>query len=148
MTTQTTLTADATREIRTLHDFFEAWFRGEPAREAFGRPVETLAPSFRMVRPDGTELGRKAVVDGIRAGYASETGDPPFEIVIRDPRVRWASDDRCQVRYEEWQRSAGEWRGRRSTASFARDESAPAGVVWVDLHETWIEDGEPPRGEE
>ena len=143
-----TLTAAARREIEALHDFFEAWFRGDLDREAFGRPTETLAPSFRLVRPDGTELPRAAVVDGIRAGHASETDDPPFEIAIRDPRVRWASDDRCLVRYEEWQRSVGEWRGRRSTASFARDHSAPAGVVWQDLHETWIEDGAPPRPDE
>ncbi|ERH11586.1 MAG: hypothetical protein J07HB67_00594 [halophilic archaeon J07HB67] len=147
MTAETTLAAAARREIEALHDFFGAWFRGDLDHEAFGRPVETLGPSFRMVRPDGRELAREAVIDGVRSGHASEPDDPPFEILVRDQRVQWTSDDRCLVRYEEWQRSAGRWRGRRSTAAFVRDRSAPAGVVWSDLHETWIDGEDPPNPE-
>lgn len=137
-----TVADDARREVRELHDFFAAWFRGDREPEAFDRVEGALAPTFRLVRPDGTETDRETVLDGVRA--ARETEASSFRIAVRDLRVRRRLDDGCLVTYEEWQRRDGAWDGRRSTALLAREPSAPAGVVWIDLQETRTDGDEPP----
>ena len=101
-----------------------------------------------MVPPDGSETTREPVLDSIRASRGGDAdSEPPFRIEIRDLRALTTTDDYCQLTYEEWQRRDGEWSGRRSTALFRRDETAPNGVVWVDLHETWIEGRDEPPTE-
>lgn len=135
------LSDDAVTEVRDLHEFFQSWFRGEADCEAFDHPTESLAGDFRMVSPDGTESARETVLDGIESARNSETeSDPPFVIEIRNPTVRHETDGHCQVRYEEWQRRGENWNARLSTALFRRDDDAPNGVVWVDLHETWLDE--------
>ena len=132
------LAENARSEVTELHDFFEAWYRDEADEGRFAHPRASLAPSFRMVAPDGTERDRTAVLDAVRSGRGSETGrDPSFTIEIRNLRTLRTTGDYCQVTYEEWQRRE-EWRGRRSTALFERGD-APNGVVWLDLHETTLD---------
>ncbi|MFB6193580.1 MAG: hypothetical protein ABEI75_00820 [Halobaculum sp.] len=127
------LADDARREIRELHDFFGAWYRDET--DAFDHPAASLAPSFRMVAPDGSERDRGTVLEAIREGRGSETGrDPPFVIEIRNLRTLRTMGDYCQLTYEEWQRRET-WDARRSTALFERGDG-PNDVVWIDLHET------------
>lgn len=139
-TTDVTLTDDTRRAVRELHDFFAEWFRGERNPSSFERVTGALGPSFRLVRPDGTETDRAAVVDGVRAARGTEPAS--FRIRVQDVRIRWSVDDHCLVTYEEWQRRDDAWEGRRSTALVSREPSAAAGVVWVDLQETWT-DGVP-----
>lgn len=146
-----TLESDAEREVRELHEFFESWFRGELDADEFEHPRESLAAEFRMVPPEGNETARDPVLDSIEAGYDSAPSEraadeeSPFVIEVHDVRTLRTLDDHCQMTYEEWQRRDGEWAGRRSTALFRREESAPNGVVWVDLHETWIEGRDRPE---
>lgn len=137
-----TVADDTRREVRELHEFFAAWFRGDREQERFDRVAGALAPTFRLVRPDGTETDREAVLEGVRAARGTEA--PSFRIDVRDLRVRRRLDDHCLVTYEEWQHRDGAWDGRRSTALLARESSAPAGVVWLDLQETRTDGDEPP----
>ncbi|MEZ3114569.1 DUF4440 domain-containing protein [Halobaculum sp. MBLA0147] len=150
MTAAEDLAADATREVVRLHEWFQAWFRGEVPASEFGRVAAALQPTFRMVTPEGVERDREAVLDGVRAGHGEDAdGEPPFVIRVRDTRVRHATSDHCLVTYEEWQRRDGAWTGRRSTALFASEPSAPEGVGWRDLQETWIEErDEPPTADD
>lgn len=132
------LAENARREVRELHDFFEAWYRGEAEQSAFGHPEGSLAPSFRMVAPDGSELGRESVLEMVREGRESEVGrEPPFTIEIRNLRTLRTMGEFCQLTYEEWQRR-DTWDARRSTALFERGDG-PNDVVWIDLHETRLD---------
>ncbi|MFC5367898.1 DUF4440 domain-containing protein [Salinirubrum litoreum] len=135
-------------EIERLHDRFVAWFTATADEDSFADIADALASDFEMVTPDGNRVGREAVLDSIRAQYGRD--DPgTFDIEIRNVDLRHATDDHATVRYEEWQETGGETRsdettagettGRVSTVLFSVDSSATGDLLWVDVHETWLE---------
>jgi hypothetical protein len=126
------------REIESLHEFFVDWYTGQRAAERNDRLERALAADFEMVQPDGDRRPYADVVAGIREQYASrEPGT--FDIQIRNVETRERVDNHALVRYEEWQETPTDTTGRLSTALFEGDSDAPGGVVWLDLHETWLE---------
>lgn len=132
-------TASACRdEIEALHEFFVRWYTETISEDAIDRLETSLAPGFEMVSPDGSRLDRGAVLEWIGDSYGRD--DPgAFEIEIRSVELIADLDDHATVRYEEWQETPAETTGRISTALFCENEAAPGGVVWVDLHETWLD---------
>ncbi len=127
------------REIESLHAFFVGWYTGTAEKGPDNRVERALASDFEMVTPDGARKEYAAVVDGIRENYgAYEPG--AFEIEIRNVETRYAQDGCRGVRYEEWQETPSEETGRLSTVLFEAAADAPGGVVWRDLHETWLTD--------
>lgn len=132
------LAEDARREVRELHEYFAAWYRGEREPDSFDRVEAVLSPEFRMVTPAGEEHDRGTVVESVRGNRGTETG-AEFEIQIRNLRTLRTMGEYCQVTYEEWQ-CRESWDARRSTALFHRDD-APNDVVWIDLHETGLDTG-------
>ncbi|MFC7097369.1 DUF4440 domain-containing protein [Halobaculum marinum] len=132
-------TSDACRaEIERLHDCFVAWFTGHATDDEFGAVADALHPAFEMVTPDGARRDRAAVLDSIRGGHG-RTDPGSFDIDIRNVEVVHTVDDRATVRYEEWQETPDGTTGRVSTALLREAADAPGGLVWLDLHETWIE---------
>nr|WP_235019647.1 DUF4440 domain-containing protein [Natrialba sp. INN-245] len=127
-------------EIEALHEFFVDWYSGALDRDAFTRLERTLAPDFELVTPDGNRRDRAAVVSGIREDYGRDD-EGTFSIDIRNVEVVEQMDGFAVVRYEEFQETTDGTTGRISTALFRDDPSAPGGVVWVDLHDTWLDDG-------
>jgi len=131
------------REVETLHEFFVDWYTGAVGRDAYDRVERALASEFEMVTPAGDRRGYADVVDGIRDGYAGrEPGT--FGIEIRNVQSRYSGDGQRLLRYEEWQETPDERTGRLSTVLFAREPGTPGGVVWLDLHETWLDAPAPP----
>ena len=126
-------------EVQQLHRFFEEWFRGElpPTGEAFLRISDVLAEDFEIISPGGEHRSRTAVVDGLREAHGSQR-DEPFRIWIEKARGRRVAEGLHVVTYEEWQETAGEQRGRLSTAVFRRRPGTPNGVEWVHVHEVWL----------
>jgi hypothetical protein len=127
-------------EIERLHDRFVAWFTGTAEEDAFADIADALGPDFEMVTPAGDRVSREAVLDSIRAQYGRD--DPgAFDIEIRNVDLRHATDDHATVRYEEWQETDGETTGRVSTVLFRAvpESSAPGDLLWLDVHETWLE---------
>lgn len=130
--------ATCRREIESLHEFFVDWYTGQTAEDSYDRLERALAADFEMVTPDGIRSEYADVVDGIGDGYASrEPGT--FDIEIRNVETRYTVDDHALVRYEEWQETPDGTTGRLSTVLFADDPDAPGDVVWLDLHETWLD---------
>ncbi len=123
------------REVRELHRAFEAWFRGEGPGGAPFRLAEALAPEFHRVGPGGRRGTRATTVDLVARAYASR--GPEFSISIHAFEVHHESPGLCVVSYEEWQRDGSSTSARISTAVFRKEPSAPEGIVWVLLHETW-----------
>ena len=130
-------------EIESLHDFFVDWYAGTMDEDNVERLERALASGFEMVTPDGDRRDRAAVLEGIRGDYARDEPGT-FAIEIRNVELVAARDDHATVRYEEWQTRGDETTGRISTVLFREDAAAPGGVVWLDLHETWL-DGENER---
>jgi protein SCO1/2 len=131
--------ATCAREVEVLHNFFGKWFRAElPSTDAaFARFERVLAEDFSLVGPDGEEVGRHEILERVRSGHGSMRGKG-FEIWIEDVRPRQAPAGHCLMTYQEWQQSDEAVRVRISTVLFRARPSAPNGVEWLHLHETWL----------
>jgi hypothetical protein len=126
----------AKREVVALHEFFVGWFRGELAESAFASCEGAFAPDFRMVTPEGAVHDRAAVVERLRA--ARGRFPPDFSIEVIDPAPIWSADGAVLLEYVEQQYRDRRSTRRRSTALFTSEPSAPRGVYWRHLQETWI----------
>lgn len=128
----------AVAEVRALHAFFAAWFRGLPQETAdFARFEAALAPDFRLIGPDGAVQERDAVIARVRALRASAA--PDFAIEILQPEVVWQGADAVLLEFIERQYRADGDADRRSTGLFTDAPGAPHGVVWRHLQETWVD---------
>lgn len=125
--------------IEDLHDFFVEWYAGAAGPAEFDRMENALAPTFEMVAPDGRRHDRAAVLRMVRESFDRDDPDE-FDIDIRGVSVIREMGAHATVRYEEWQRRGGTETGRVSTVLFREDETAPEGLAWLDLHETWIDE--------
>ena len=123
-------------EVVELHQFFEDWFTGRLADtdQAFERCEQALAKSFVLISPRGVTDTCAQLLPSIRAAHGRR---PEMRIWIEDLACRQLSDTMMLVTYREWQDDAGQVTGRLSSAIMERRESAPRGVVWLHLHETW-----------
>jgi hypothetical protein len=128
----------ARAEIVALHEFFVAWYDGKTAERAdFERFESVMGAGMRMIPPSGVILERESVVAYVRGNRATFDGD--FSIEIADIRPAWETDGAILVTYAEKQDRRGERTARRATALFAESSSAPNGVEWRHLHETWMQ---------
>lgn len=136
---------DCIVEINELHRFFVDWLTGTlPNTDRdFARCAAVLAEDFIIIDPRGEVTARQTLLGQLKAAHGARAGtNPPFAIRIKNPRLLHQWEDHALLSYEEWQDGASGTQGttgRISTALFGRDRSAPTGVVWRHLHETWID---------
>lgn len=130
------------REVVELHRFFGDWFTGRLPLDddAFARVADALAPDFELVSPRGLRDSRSSILDAIHRAHSGRPAD--FSVWVQQVRPRWSTGEVCLVTYEEWQSEPTGARGRVSSALFRAEPSAPLGVQWVHLHETWLPTGE------
>ncbi len=127
----------ATGEVRVLHAIFVDWFRpGDAGVPDFSLVERALAADFRRVAPDGSVADKDAVTTAIRLARGTAPAD--FAIAILGPRPVWQASEAVLLEFVEQQYRAGTTTERRSTALFTPDGSAPRGVVWRHLQETWM----------
>jgi hypothetical protein len=125
-------------EIERLHQCFVEWFTGTAAAAEFDRIDGALGADFEMVTPEGDRRSRDAVLDSIREAHGREERRQ-FDIEIRNVDLRQQAGSTATVRYEEWQDRPAETTARISTALLREADSTPGGLMWLDLHETWLE---------
>ncbi len=132
------LFAQASAEIVDLHRFFVDWFVAARADNVdFGRFEAVMGEGLTMIAPGGQILDRDAVVEHVRSSRA--TCDDGFAISIEDIKPGWRNGDTIVVLYVEAQSRAGKRSRRQSSAVFTTSSSAPNGVEWRHLHETWLQ---------
>jgi hypothetical protein len=124
----------AAREVVALHEFFVAWFRPGPAPD-FRACEGAFHPDFRMVTPEGRMLGRAEIIQGIQASRGRLAASLTIEIL--DIRTLWQEGDAALLAYIEQQYREGRTTRRRSSALLLRAASAPRGILWRHLQETW-----------
>jgi hypothetical protein len=133
-----TLFSKASAEVIDLHRFFVDWFVAARADKAdFSRFETVMGEGFSMIAPSGHILDRDAVVEHVRSSRAS--CDDGFAISIEDIRQGWQDADTIVVFYVEAQLRGGKHSRRQSSAVFTTSSSAPNGVEWRHLHETWLQ---------
>ncbi len=127
-------------EIRDLHQFFQDWFSGAIAQtEAnFARVTTALSEKFTLIAPDGTLAEYATVIGWLRGGYGSR---PNFRLWTDKIVVRHQQGDLALATYEEWQTIDDQENVRLSTTLLRANASAPAGVEWLHVHETWLRRG-------
>ncbi|MFK8023344.1 MAG: DUF4440 domain-containing protein [Ilumatobacter sp.] len=124
---------DAIRtEIIELHRAFEACFAGDGA--GIERVDASLADDHHFVGPDGALVPRAAIIDSLRNVAGAE-----IAIEIRNVVPAWERGSLVCASYEEWQRRPVGQTARRSTVVFERGTSAPGGLRWLSVHETWLD---------
>jgi hypothetical protein len=133
-----TLFARASAEVIDLHRLFVDWFVATRAETVeFSRFECVMGEGFGMIAPDGQVLDRAAVIDHVRSSRA--TCDDGFSISIEDIRAGWQDASTIVVFYVEAQLRGGKHSRRQSSALFTTSSSAPNGVEWRHLHETWLQ---------
>lgn len=138
MTGTPTLFERARAEVVDLHRFFVEWYDAKTAGTAdFDRFERAMGEGFLMIPPDGRILDREAVVGYVRGNRGGFDGD--FAIEIEDVRPGWEAGDVIVVTYVEVQARGGKNSRRQASAVFTRSSSAPNGVEWRHLQETWLQ---------
>ncbi len=128
---ETALSARVTAEIEALHVEFERWMRG--ASNSLGRIEATLLEDFTFISPQGD------VVDGgeLRENLRGAHGTRQIRIRIENAVVRWSGPAGVVATYEEWHDHDDYTTARQATVLFTQDETAPGGLRWRHVHETW-----------
>lgn len=122
-------------EIVELHDFFEDYLKGTIPASEIGRIDSVFAESFAMVAPDGSvsdTKGVKAAISGSHGALGS------MKMRISNAELVADSADLIAARYIEHQDYDGGSNSRRATVVFQVDPSAPNGLKWLTVHETWL----------
>lgn len=133
-----TLFSRAGAEVVGLHRFFVDWFVAARADAVdFSRFEDVMGEGLTMIAPSGQILDRDAVIDHVRSSRA--TCDDGFAISIEDIRPGWQTEGAIVVLYVEAQLRGGKHSRRQSSAVFTTSSSAPNGVEWRHLHETWLQ---------
>jgi len=126
-------------EVIELHQFFQDWFNGElqPADENYARFAGVLRADFIIIDPSGNVTKREPLIAGLRSAHNSRSN---FKIWIEKFQFRHSEGNIAVATYEEWQIIAeGESNARLSSVVFREKADTPNGVVWVHVHETWLE---------
>jgi len=128
-----------TTEIAELHAFFEDWFVGRLPNDhsTFARFADAMGEGFEIVSPAGTAMGRDDLLALLRSAHGS-SAEGALRIWTDNVSVRSLGDGLTLARYEEWQESDGETKGRLSSAVLRAHSSAPGGFLWLSVHETWL----------
>lgn len=130
------LLALAEAEIRARHVFFVDWYRGAGPEDAIETCAASFAPDFRIIWPSGGYMDRTPLLEALAAARRSAGAE--FEIRIDIDHAVQLSDDLCLMTFDEHQQTKDGPNSRRGTAVFSRDATAPNGVLWRHLQETWI----------
>ncbi len=120
-------------EIDELHRFFEAYFLG--TESSIERAEAVFAPEFSFVGASGTESDRDNTLQMIRDGHAHTSN---LTITTSDHRLVLQTADVIVATYIEHHQLSEGINHRLSTVVFVPDPTAPNGLLWKHVHETWI----------
>ncbi len=121
-------------EIRGLHTFFEAWYRGDIPNSdaAFRRVADTLTPTFTLITSSGFAVDRDQLLPMLRSEYGAH---PDLVMSVRHPQLKLRTEEVVLATYEEHGTTGGKTRATLITAVLRRDPAQPNGLAWVHIHE-------------
>mmetsp|Transcript_14727 Transcript_14727/g.58912 ORF Transcript_14727/g.58912 Transcript_14727/m.58912 type:complete len:109 (+) Transcript_14727:375-701(+) len=97
-----------------------------------------------MVDANGRLSERPALLEELRAAHGCWQADAEARIWCDDVRLLQRDRGTALFSYREWQRVAGELRGRQASALFREDVAGtPNRLQWMHVHETWLPHDEP-----
>lgn len=120
-------------EVHDLHELFEAWFRGSATN--LDRVEAILDAEFSFISPRGDVVSREDLLAGLRQAGGSRS----IRIRTGDIKLLWHREGVVLAAYKEWHDHADYSTARQTSALFSLDETAPGGLRWLHVHETWID---------
>lgn len=120
-------------EVIELHDCFEEYITG--TIDSLERAEVALAADFTMVAPSGDTSSRSEVITEIEDAHARL---PSLKMTITHPELLFEDDATLVAAYVENQQYGEGSNRRRATVVFVKDDSAPNGLLWHRIHETWL----------
>lgn len=120
------------REVARLHDAFEDWFGG--ASRSLQSIDDALASDFTFISPRGDLVNRADLLAGLRSAHGSRS----IRIRTENTAVLWRSGDVVMACYQEWHDHDDYTTTRQASVLFALDTTAPGGLRWQHVHETWV----------
>ena len=122
------------KEIRELHSFFKAWYRGtiDDSDESFSRVEDVLAPEFTLITADGYVVARDQLLGLLRSEYATK---PDIEMWVENIQLRLASGDIVLVNYEEHGKAMNRKQSTLITAVLRKNPKQQNGLEWIHIHE-------------
>ena len=124
-------------EIVELHQFFQDWYNNilSASPDNFARCEKVLADDFTIIFPNGDKVLCKPLLEGLRKAHNSRIN---MRIWIEDIQVLYQLGDLILATYEEWQETEGKVTTRVSSVLFKKTPETPNGLLWLHVHETWI----------
>ena len=125
-------------EVVALHVVIADWLAGRvsDSDDAYRRFSEAMAEDFEIISPAGTHTDRDGIVASLRGAHGVQQAS--FSIAIKNIRTRMLRPPLALLTYEEWQTEGDRTTARLSSVLLRDEPSAPGGVTWVHLHETWL----------
>ena len=121
------------REIVELHDFFDGVFNG--TRSDLERLSGVLAEGFSLVGPSGAVMDRAGTIAAIEAAQGARLG---LRVSTEDHALLVEQGGVIVASYVEVHTTDDEQTRRLTTVVFTTDRSAPNGLRWERVHETWL----------
>jgi hypothetical protein len=125
------------QEIRELHAFFEAWYRGtiEDTDSAYSRLENVLAPEFTLITSDGYTMPREQLLPLLRTEHARR---PEIEMCVDHIQLRLVSGELVLITYQEHGSTANGSKSTLITAVLRANPDTPNGLEWVHIHEVLL----------
>jgi hypothetical protein len=125
------------KEIRELHSFFEAWYRGtsDDSDRSFSRVENVLAPEFTLITSDGHIIARDQLLALLRAEYSTK---PDIEMWIENCQLRLEAGDIVLVNYEEHGTTTNGKQSILITAVLRKNSEQQNGMEWIHIHEVHL----------
>ena len=122
------------KEIRELHAFFEAWYRGtiDDSDGSFSRVENALAPGFTLITSGGQIIARNQLLALLRAEYATK---PDIGMWVENVQLRLEAGDIVLVNYEEHGTTANGKQSTLITAVLRKNPEQQNGMEWIHIHE-------------
>ncbi len=127
-------------EVRSLHEFFNAWFNdGTTAGLSMQDLARRLHNDFWLISPRGERVDRSETLQLIESLGA--TSNPGIRVHSFD--VDLVTEDMIVGTYIEEHTGVEPMTSRFSTAGLIASDRSPTGWVWRFVHETWKPGSEP-----
>jgi len=124
-------------EIRGLHSFFRAWYRGEVPNsdDVFARVSDYLAPEFALITSSGFVANREQVLGMLRSEHAAR---PDLGMSVENLQLKLVSGEIVVATYEEHGTTSDGKRATLITAVLRKNLVLGNGLEWVHIHEVLL----------
>mmetsp|Transcript_1270 Transcript_1270/g.2281 ORF Transcript_1270/g.2281 Transcript_1270/m.2281 type:complete len:147 (-) Transcript_1270:312-752(-) len=126
-------------EVIRIHAFFVDWLTGRypNSSEIFWKGCgKAFSKDLVLINPSGEVSRNGDLRYELQKAYGNLEGSN-FNMKIRNFQVLQSHPDWCLTMYEKWHYHGSITTARQCTALFRPNPSAPNGVEWVHIHETW-----------